>query len=864
MVSINLDIEALWSQAGFSPNDNQRQAILHTGEPLYLPAGPGSGKTRVLLWRTVNLIVFHGISPDEIYLSTFTEKAAHQLKEGLRTMLSMVTNHTGQPYDIARMYVGTIHSLCQRILSDRRFTNHQRHMTPSLLDALGQYFYLSRPARWGELAGDLGLGETPDEIHERLTGFFEKASKSRHKAVVNCLALFNRLSEECLEPDNLLEQVDDETLRALLCMYDRYRQSLAQGEAVPRMDFSLMQQAAYSVLQDCPTSGQVFKHVIIDEYQDTNPIQERLIFKLGEGTHNICVVGDDDQALYRFRGATVENFVDFPEKCIRQFGLGPTIIPLDINYRSRRKIVSLYMDFIQGCNWAREGNPHLLHRVPKNIAAHRIDDGPAVVASTPGSPDVVCDQVAELVKSLLDTGKVENENQIAFLFPSLKSEQVRRMREALEARDLRVYAPRAGRFLEVPEAVAVFGVFMHLFGKPARGEFPGDEYNAYYDWIDTAYETAKQIIAADPALKAFIKERKAEMERSLNDFQALVGFIERQGWSQEQLYMPATMKVPIARGASISDHARKAIINKYFDRVVEMRRGMGRPITLRYVLTRATSLDWNVLDLFYRLTAFDHFKAMLDLAEDGTDEGPICNLSLITGYLDRFMDGYQSLIAADVLIEDRYQRWLYGSYLYALFRLGESEYEDAEDPFPKGRIPFLTIHQAKGLEFPVVVFGNPRKSNKGAQKVEQIVHPLLEREGEPLHRIPEFDMMRLFYVALSRAKNLLIIPHWQSQGNFVSPPLKGLLDADHVTRIPDLDLNTVPKAKLEKDDLPRNYSFTADYLLYQSCPRQYMVFKKYGFLPSRSQTMFFGSLVHRTLDDLHQHLIAERQSNLQT
>lgn len=76
-----LSIEHLWEIAGFKPNDQQREAILHVDGPLYLPAGPGSGKTRVLLWRTLNLIVFYGVNPHEIYLSTFTKKAAHQLQQ---------------------------------------------------------------------------------------------------------------------------------------------------------------------------------------------------------------------------------------------------------------------------------------------------------------------------------------------------------------------------------------------------------------------------------------------------------------------------------------------------------------------------------------------------------------------------------------------------------------------------------------------------------------------------------------------------------------------------------------------------------------------------------------------------------------
>src|SRR5450759_1805226 len=94
-------IDQFWKIAEFDPNANQKAAILHTDGPLYLPAGPGSGKTRVLLWRALNLLVFHGICPEQVFLSTFTEKAAHQLKEGLRALLGKVTNRTGHPYDLS-------------------------------------------------------------------------------------------------------------------------------------------------------------------------------------------------------------------------------------------------------------------------------------------------------------------------------------------------------------------------------------------------------------------------------------------------------------------------------------------------------------------------------------------------------------------------------------------------------------------------------------------------------------------------------------------------------------------------------------------------------------------------------------------
>jgi len=139
----NNSIEHFWNLRNFKPNENQREAILYVDGPLFLTAGPGSGKTRVLLWRTLNLIVFHGVKPEDIFLSTFTEKAALQLKEGLKTLLGLVTNETGQPYDISKMALGTVHSICQSLITDRRFSEGgARKHPPLLMDALSQYFKL--------------------------------------------------------------------------------------------------------------------------------------------------------------------------------------------------------------------------------------------------------------------------------------------------------------------------------------------------------------------------------------------------------------------------------------------------------------------------------------------------------------------------------------------------------------------------------------------------------------------------------------------------------------------------------------------------------------------------------------------------
>lgn len=874
-----LNLDKLWELARFKPNEAQREAIIHTDGPLYLTAGPGSGKTRVLLWRALNLIVFHDIKPEEIYLSTFTEKAAHQLKEGLRTLLGLVTNLNGQPYDLSPMYIGTVHSLCQRIISDRRHFIADRHRKrpPQLLDELGQYFHLSRNRNWIAMAQQAGLTE---DANITINAIWNIPSQSKHLAVTNCLAVFNRFSEECLNPPTTLQRLDaadpaialhyqrfglaPQQVELLLRLYAAYQDSLLVNNNLRLTDFALLQQEAYHVLDQFAGSDSVFKHVIVDEYQDTNTIQERIFFKLAGGTKNICVVGDDDQALYRFRGATVENFVEFLGRCKQHLGQPPRRISLDTNYRSRKRIVDFYTSFIQQANWARpSGGAYRV--IDKDIQAHRVDSQPSVVASTPAEPVVVCAEIAVLVKRMLDEGKVENANQIAFLFPSLKYEgemtdQVKRMKTALEAQGLRVYAPRAGRFLDTDEAIDVFGLLIQILGRPPAAEFHGRDYDKYQDWVKLAEDNAQALINNDQPLKRYVFDRRAELEHARDDFQALLNVVERNHWNPSAPYQPEVMKRALHSAAGLSDQGKKLLVSKHLDDLSRARAEKGQLFSLLYVMKRVTSIDWNILDIFYRLCGFEHFKRMFDAAEVNGDEGPVANLGLITQYLARFVEERIPLITADLLVEKTLQI-VFSAYLFALYRLGETELEDAEDPFPKGRIPFLTIHQAKGLEFPVVVLGNLRKNDNGPNRIEQITRPLLERApGEPLDRMTEFDIMRMFYVALSRAKNLLILAHFKGRGQRINPPFQALLDGAF-PRIPDLDLGPIPRADLKEDALPKSYSFTSDYLMYRKCPRQYMIFRKFGFVPSRSQTMFFGSLVHRTLEDLHHELIRRRSQS---
>jgi DNA helicase-2/ATP-dependent DNA helicase PcrA len=895
-------IDYFWSitkPKPFTPNDNQKDAILHTEGPVFLTAGPGSGKTRVLLWRTLNLLVYHDVKPGEIFLATFTEKAAAQLRDGLRSLLGMVTNQTGRPFDISGMALGTVHSICRTLITDRRFSKDAvRRRPPVLMDELSQYFKIYGRAFWTSLCDGAGFADV-ETANSAINAFFGNTTKagpsqSRHLAVTALIGFFNRLSEESLDPDicglSKATVEDRETLAKLIEMYRLY---LADLKKVPwHVDFSLLQRAAYDQIESFKGSESIYKHVIIDEYQDTNAIQEKIYFALARGFKNICVVGDDDQALYRFRGATVENLVEFEERCQKYLGSRPRRIDLDINYRSRQKIVEVCKGFIDLVNWEKESPGTGHYRIhDKNIRPFHQDEIPSVIVSSHKPGDVVYAEIARFIYDLKISKKIEDYSQCAFLFPSLwdsfsnqPNTRIRGFKKAFEdlnrelnlfgtPEELKIYAPRAGRFLEADEAQAIWGLLLKVFGLPQYDEARGRTIVSYSAWMSGCIDIADNLCSADPRLAEYVKERCEELQTIVKDYNTLIALSEKNRWD---LKGPFTLSMKRRfYEAGISPKGKKNLGGKIFDDIIEKREAEGKPFTVDYIINRVSSVDWSILDLFYRFCGFKYFSDMLSLAETGADEGPVCNLALITQYLARFMEEYGAVITGAFYKDEVFSHCLFSSFTYALYRRGESEFEDSEVPFPKGRISCLTIHQSKGLEFPVVVLGNCDRREHPADIKEIIVREIkgTMSEGEPLDKISLFDNMRMFYVALSRARNVLLMPRFSTtRKDDVVPRPEQMWASDQFIELfkkcgfPDIpeiqaNLSSLPKAELNREDLGKSYSYTADYLIYERCPRQYMMFRRYGFVPSRSQTMLFGSLIHQTIEDLHYLLINERKKD---
>jgi DNA helicase-2/ATP-dependent DNA helicase PcrA len=270
-------------------NEKQREAVTVEGGPVLVIAGAGSGKTKVLTHRVAYLIGVKGVPPHRIFVATFTNKAADEMKERIRNLIGS---------DIRDLWIGTFHSLCARILRQEieRLGTYTRYFT--ILDREDQKKILK------EILGEIG------EESSKLESLAE--SISRYKT-------------------GLYEAED----QYFLTLYKHYSRKLLEYNALDFDDLLLLPLKIFKefpeVLEYYSTK---FQHVLVDEYQDTNHLQYLLIKALSHIHRNVFVVGDEDQSIYSFRGADIQNILnfekDFPD-C--------KIIKLEQNYRSTQKIL---------------------------------------------------------------------------------------------------------------------------------------------------------------------------------------------------------------------------------------------------------------------------------------------------------------------------------------------------------------------------------------------------------------------------------------------------------------------------------------------------------------------------------------------
>ena len=281
-------------------NPDQLDAVVHTDGPLLVVAGAGSGKTRVLTHRIAHLVCEHGVNPMRILAITFTNKAADEMRERVASLVGPVAR---------KMWVSTFHSACVRIL-------RREAAAIGYPSSFSIYDQADAQRLTGYVIRDLALDPkrfTPKGVHAQISQYKNDlifAAEARERAA------------------NIFE-------RKIADIYTEYQARLVKAGA---MDFDDLLTNAVRLFREHPDVlaqyQERFEHILVDEYQDTNRAQNELILTLGAVHRNVCVVGDSDQSIYRFRGADLRNILEFEEAFP-----DVTVIVLEQNYRSTQTIL---------------------------------------------------------------------------------------------------------------------------------------------------------------------------------------------------------------------------------------------------------------------------------------------------------------------------------------------------------------------------------------------------------------------------------------------------------------------------------------------------------------------------------------------
>lgn len=766
-------------------NEGQRAAIAAAEGPVLITAGPGTGKTYTLVQRTLYLIQECGVKPESIFIATFTEKAAKEL-------ITRITNELAArniAVNINEMYVGTFHSLCLRILKEHmEYTRLRRNYR--LLDAFDQqYMVFQNIYRFRNIPdADIALPNG---------GAWKQA-----EAICNYV---NNLSEEMVTPEELTADPEP-SIAALGRMLKEYRGLLADGNL---MDFSSIQIEAFELLKNHPDvldelRSQIL-HIMIDEYQDTNFIQEQLAFLLAGERKNICVVGDDDQGLYRFRGATIRNILEFPQK----FPEGECkIIPLVVNYRSNSDIVDFYNKWMSTTEGAKFRFDWGRYRYDKRIIPHEQSaiKSPAVVKLA-GIDDV--DEwhakVLQFISNLKDSGKITDYNQIAFLFNSVKHQRVTDLARYLEKNHISVYSPRSDMFFQRDEVRLAIGCLMLLFPNYVYS-FENGEFTNLQEQHITYYRNCVKFA---------------------NEYLTQSNYTDLRKWIR---------------------HIGKEHI----------------------ALTKTT--DYAFGGLLYQMFQFQPFASILDTEMNVgvVDIRPTRNLAKLTQIIGKF----EYLHRVDVLSGkpnakgtrqiDYMTELLFNLYLRLLYDGGITEYEDDSEYAPSGCVSFLTIHQSKGMEFPVVIVDS--LSNVPRKNINELMVIIEERyfkrpAFEPYELTKYFDFWRLYYTAFSRAQDMLILTCNEDKRT-PSNYFKDIYDELQSVESSAFNLQEFDFKPIKDVNIKKTYSFTSNITVYETCAMQYKFYKELEFMPVRANAMLFGTLVHETIEDIHKAALRHEEQTI--
>ncbi len=755
--------------------DRQLEAVLHVGSPLLVIAGPGSGKTAVITWRVTHLVKTELVTPAHCLVTTFANRAAIELQDRIEQNLRDSGSVRAEA-DIAPMRIGTFHSLCADILREYQ----SRSALPRgfrILDDSAQFLFVYTNRK--ELGLDALVKGRPHDLFRNVLRLFDRATQElvRPKDLLSWCRKQQKQAEKAAtqaakgksktKAQKAADQVELWMEEAIVTQsYQAYCKLLAEHSLV---DFAFLQRHALELLDAHPDAAaelrERYREILVDEYQDTDATQEKILQHLAGGGQHLTVVGDDDQSIYRFRGATVRNLLTFNERYA-----GAHWIVLNENFRSREPIVE-----------------HSLNVITQNPARFQKDlftlrgTGSDVLLAYEHSVAEEAAAIARLLRNLHETGRIRRWSDVTFLLRSVKS-YAKEYRLALEAEGIPVCVIGDATLFERQDVDELYNLFSFLGTKKPWGDVRVR--CSLMGWGD----------ATCAALQAYTG--------SLLDLE-----------SEDDVR---------GIGVDASDCPRLA-------QLIALKR--------RVQAKEHASL----LEVFYALLAVTQHVARGEMA--GRVE-PLINVGIMSG-----------LVAAFDEHGGTHNLFPFQDYLQLMK-------EGGIDPaviVPDDAVQIMTIHQAKGLEFPAIVIGSvmdgrlPSMRRRDPYEIPDQLRASGPPEVEDPHMV---DERRLFYVAATRARELLVLGTADivnKRGGGPSPFLTEMFGAD-LHRAADLSRARVLDAESPQrlNAAPRERLSFSELAYYFQCPVRFKFAHVYGLVVPPPDPLDFGANVHRALHVIHE------------
>ena len=606
-------------------NPSQIQAIETINGPVLIMAGAGSGKTRVLTHRYAHLVKHHNVDVEQILAITFTNKAAEEMKSRISKLLNL---------KISPKWISTFHSLCVKILRIHG-------------DKIG---YKSNFTIYDQSDSNKVIRNCMSENNVDLKQY----SPKRFQAHIS------NLKNSMISPGEALENAESFFEVKVAEIYSSYEKKLIIANS---MDFDDLLIKTVELLQTNESIlkfwSNKFQFIMVDEYQDTNFVQYKLVELLGSNNKNVCVVGDSDQSIYAFRGADIRNIIEFE----KDFS-NATIIQLDKNYRSSKKILNL-------ANSVISNNPR---KIEKNLWTDN-EDGLDISSFRFRSEKDEARWVAEEVKNLIDSSK---ENEIAIFYRT--NSQSRLFEEELRMLNINYKVIGSVRFYDRKEIKDVISYLQFLVN----------------DSDTVAFERIVNVPRRGIGESTVKKIRVYLNETGKSIFEALESIEEIKNIS------------PRIKGS----------LSEFKDLITELK---------SYSLQGPSKTIQKVLEL----TGYK-----MSLIKEGTLESQMR------------IENIEELLNSAFSFENLYEEEIdepYGilrDYLESIALFSETDkLEDAD------RVLLMTLHNAKGLEFPYVFMTGMEENLFPHERSSQGDNSEIEEER------------RLCYVGITRAEKKLYLTH---------------------------------------------------------------------------------------------------------